>query len=82
MNRSNTFSENSLSFVGKASKASKTPTVEKVRNTPSRKTPSRYQVSGPKVYPSPRTPGGGDRFIPDRTNMNFELSHYLVSCVC
>lgn len=33
--------------------------------------------NGKKI--SPKTPINGDRFIPDRTAMNFEIGHYLVN---
>lgn len=55
-----------------------------------RKTPNRQQhhhhhgkenkkssnKNGNKI--SPKTPINGDRFIPDRSAMNFEIIHYLV----
>lgn len=46
--------------------------------TPSKRgTPSRHRLANRTI--SPPTPHGADRFIPDRTNVDFERSHYLVS---
>lgn len=48
-------------------------------NPPS-KTPGKNADTKNKKTPTPsKTPGGGDRFIPNRGTTNFELGHYLVS---
>lgn len=50
---------------------------------PPTKTPGKTGDTKNKKTPTPskgsKTPGGGDRFIPNRGTTNFELGHYLVS---
>lgn len=49
---------------------------------PPTKTPGKNGEAKNKKTPTPskgsKTPGGGDRFIPNRGTTNFELGHYLV----
>lgn len=41
---------------------------------------SKLSASGKKIGgKTPKTPAGPDRFIPDRSNLNVDVSHYLVS---
>lgn len=50
------------------------------KHSPSR-TPARTRLGesrGAALGRTPKTPHGADRFIPDRNNINFDLSHYLV----
>jgi len=70
--------------LGSLNTLSKTPT-----NTPNKRTitPNRTVTPGRslKIHNSshkgktPKTPIGPDRFIPNRSAMNVEISHYLVS---
>ncbi|XP_065356050.1 cell division cycle protein 20 homolog [Calliphora vicina] len=49
---------------------------------PPTKTPGKNAEGKTKKTPTPnkgsKTPGGGDRFIPNRGTTNFELGHYLI----
>ncbi|KAM7353472.1 cell division cycle 20 protein fzy [Cochliomyia hominivorax] len=49
---------------------------------PPTKTPGKNAEGKSKKTPTPnkgsKTPGGGDRFIPNRGTTNFELGHYLI----
>lgn len=51
------------------------------KHSPSSRTPARTRLGesrGAALGRTPKTPHGADRFIPDRNNINFDLSHYLV----
>lgn len=75
----NSFLENSianssqLNFI-RTKKCNKTPIKSFNNHTPNGKTPSRKE----NRKNTPKTPANGDRFIPDRSVMNFEIGHYLV----
>lgn len=49
----------------------------KTPKTPSKKSPGRHK-SNPNT-PKSKTPSGGDRYIPNRSAINNELSHYLLT---
>ncbi|KAF7491379.1 Cell division cycle protein 20 -like protein [Sarcoptes scabiei] len=72
-----------ISSTKKSIKNVKTPRQSKSflhqQQTPSRKTPSRIRSDKENRKASPKTPANGDRFIPDRTAMNFEISHYVIN---
>ena len=64
----------SVSYNGYASAINNTTTNNKTPNknkSPSRKSPTPNKNGS-------KTPSGGDRFIPNRSAMNFELGNYLV----
>lgn len=82
-NSFNVSSNNSLCKTPKASGngASENFPSANFRKTPSKtpkKTPGKSKGS-PKKAKTPKTPNGGDRFIPNRTNTNFEIAHYKVT---
>ncbi|XP_061714538.1 uncharacterized protein LOC133523048 isoform X1 [Cydia pomonella] len=61
--------------------SSKTPT--RSENKKGKKTPSKNKSPGRSTTPTPnkasKTPNKADRFIPSRSNSNYDLCHYMMS---
>ncbi|GLV44001.1 fizzy [Carabus blaptoides fortunei] len=70
-----------------ASTSNKTPTKrtgsDVVRKKTPSKTPSKSKSPSRSTTPTPnkgaKTPNGGDRFIPSRSNSNFDLGHFKIN---
>lgn len=71
----------SVSINGSNGNRTPSTTPNRRLNCSAKATPnhSKLNISGNKLARTPKTPGGGpDRFIPNRSAMNLDVSHYLV----
>ncbi|KAL1459225.1 hypothetical protein WDU94_011232 [Cyamophila willieti] len=79
-NSSNSISSNDLNKSrGNEEKRRSQSVGRKTPKTPSKKSPGRHKSNPNTPSAKSKTPSGGDRYIPNRSAINAELSHYLLT---